>query len=330
MEKLSIPSQQPFTWLEFQMSDFEHFKNTVVSWKLDFLQIDGSDFYTYFRQLILPSIQVGHCQINGHIEQHGEVPEGMWTFVLPHKNSSLAIYNLIEAESNAMILIYPPGTHFSSTTFDGWEIYTFSIHEKYFKEVTSVLGLAKMEDRLGEVERVYIEPEEAETLQNQIENILMYAAISGNDHFEGVELNILFYLLPTMIVKRIYNHMECNRTILLKEKYLLYLKARAYMHTHIHEDITVKSVAQKTNITERTLQNYFQRELNISPKRYLIVLRLTKIHKILRKSDSKKGIIEETARKFGFYHMGQFSKSYKEFFGELPSETLKKELVLER
>jgi len=35
-----------------------------------------------------------------------------------------------------------------------------------------------------------------------------------------------------------------------------------------------------------------------------------------------KGLIDYTARKFGFQHMGPFSKTYKEYFGELPSETL--------
>ncbi len=48
----------------------------------------------------------------------------------------------------------------------------------------------------------------------------------------------------------------------------------------------------------------------------------------LKKSqDILKGVVEKTARKFGFYHMGQFAKSYKEFFGELPSQTLKTQLI---
>lgn len=323
MKTLPISREQPFTWLEFQMDDYEHFKNAVESWELDFLQMDSSDFYAYFRQLILPSIQVGHCQLNGHIEQTGVVPEEMWTFVIPHKNSSLATYNLVEAKSNAMILIYPPGMQFSSTTYDGWEIYTFSIEEKYFKEVATTLGLVEIENKLSEVERVYIDPDQVKKLQDQLENVLKYAAILENKIFDTEELQILFYLLPTMLIKNLHTHMECNRDILLKEKYLLYVQARSYIHTHIHEDITVKSVAQNVNITERTLHNYFQNELNISPKRYLMVLRLTKINKILKKSRLKKGLVEETARKFGFYHMGQFAKSYKDFFGELPSATLR-------
>ncbi|RLD37204.1 MAG: AraC family transcriptional regulator, partial [Bacteroidetes bacterium] len=36
--------------------------------------------------------------------------------------------------------------------------------------------------------------------------------------------------------------------------------------------------------------------------------------------------IANIARASGFWHMGQFYKDYKKFFGELPSDTLKNNL----
>ncbi len=66
----------------------------------------------------------------------------------------------------------------------------------------------------------------------------------------------------------------------------------------------------------------FKEELNTYPKQYLIALRLTKIRDELKVAKVKKGIVEQTARRFGFHHMDQFAKVYKEFFGELPSQTL--------
>jgi len=324
MKTLSIPDYQSFNWLEFEMNEFEDFKRNVESWKVDFLQMDNSDFYAHLRQLILPKVQVGYTQINGHLSQQGEVPGGMWTFVIPRQDSSIATYNHLLAESNAMILIYPPGTHFTSNTYDGWSIYTFSVEEKHFKKVTAILGLDKIEEKLREIERVALNPDQAENLQRQLENILQYAMTLEENIFTTDELEILLYLIPVNILKEMHPHMECSRKRLLKEKHLLYIEAKSYMHTHIHEDITIKSIADKFNITERTLHNYFKQELDISPKRYLMVLRLTKIHNILKKSSVKKGLIEQTARRFGFLHMGQFTKSYKDFFGELPKNTMHK------
>jgi AraC family ethanolamine operon transcriptional activator len=39
------------------------------------------------------------------------------------------------------------------------------------------------------------------------------------------------------------------------------------------------------------------------------------------------GSIASIARDSGFWHMGQFYKDYKKFFGELPSDTFKKNFL---
>ena len=59
------------------------------------------------------------------------------------------------------------------------------------------------------------------------------------------------------------------------------------------------------------------------PKQYLTALCLTKIRGEFQVLKKEKGLVEKIARRFDFHHMGQFSKAYKDFFGELPSETLK-------
>ncbi len=108
----------------------------------------------------------------------------------------------------------------------------------------------------------------------------------------------------------------------VKEKHFFYLDARAYMHTHLYEPLNIDEIAKKFKLSGRSLRSYFQEQLNVSSKQYLIALRLTKIRDELQVLENEKGSVEKTARRFGFHHMGQFSKAYKEFFGELPSETL--------
>lgn len=52
--------------------------------------------------------------------------------------------------------------------------------------------------------------------------------------------------------------------------------------------------------------------------------RLNQVRKSLRVADPKTSLIADLANDMGFWHMGQFAKDYRSFFGELPSETLKK------
>ena len=138
------------------------------------------------------------------------------------------------------------------------------------------------------------------------------------------EREIFLKLLPTQFFKALLQHMDCAPLKVFKHKHLSYMEARAYMHTNLDQPIGIDEIARKFDITERTLRNHFQGELGISPKQYLNTIRLQKVRNKLKNAKEKVNI-EVVARKFGFTHMGQFSKRYKDFFGELPSETLFKE-----
>ena len=136
------------------------------------------------------------------------------------------------------------------------------------------------------------------------------------------EREMFLKLLPTQFFKALHKHMDCAPIKIFKSRHMSYMKARAYIHTNLHQTISIEEMAKKFDIAERTLRNYFQEELGISPKQYLNTIRLQKVRYELKNKKMKVNI-EAVARDFGFTHMGQFSKRYKDFFGELFSETLK-------
>lgn len=77
------------------------------------------------------------------------------------------------------------------------------------------------------------------------------------------------------------------------------------------------------NVSERTVQNAFQDILGMSPLTYLHRLRLHRAREELRKSRSSSTTVTEVAMNWGFWHFGEFSRAYKNCFGEVPSATLK-------
>ncbi len=88
------------------------------------------------------------------------------------------------------------------------------------------------------------------------------------------------------------------------------------------EDFDMKKITKQTGIKDRTLRYKFLNSLNVSPKRFHMSLRLHEVMKALKKGNDKT-VISDIANVWGFWHMGQFAKDYKQFYGELPSETLK-------
>ncbi len=77
------------------------------------------------------------------------------------------------------------------------------------------------------------------------------------------------------------------------------------------------------NVSERTLQYAFQDIMGMSPLTYLHRLRLHRARDELRKANSGSTSVTDVAMNWGFWHFGEFSRAYKNCFGEVPSRTLR-------
>ena len=77
------------------------------------------------------------------------------------------------------------------------------------------------------------------------------------------------------------------------------------------------------NVSERTLQKAFKDIMGMSPVTYLHRLRLHRARDELRKAKSGSTTVTDVAMNWGFWHFGEFSRTYKNCFGEVPSMTLK-------
>ena len=78
------------------------------------------------------------------------------------------------------------------------------------------------------------------------------------------------------------------------------------------------------NVSERTVQKAFQDIMGMSPTTYLHRLRLHRARDELRKANSGSMTVTEVALNWGFWHFGEFSRAYRNCFGEVPSSTLKR------
>ncbi len=99
-------------------------------------------------------------------------------------------------------------------------------------------------------------------------------------------------------------------------------RAQDYSLEHIDERIHLTDLCQALSVSERTLRYAFQNVLGMSPVAYLTRLRLHRVHKSLKEATRHSTTVTTEALRWGFWHVGDFSKAYRECFGELPSNTL--------
>lgn len=77
-------------------------------------------------------------------------------------------------------------------------------------------------------------------------------------------------------------------------------------------------------VSERALQNAFKEVMGLTPLAYLTRVRLHRVREALLAGTHGSTTVSAEALKWGFWHFGEFSRTYKECFGELPSDTLRR------
>ncbi|MCE0764601.1 AraC family transcriptional regulator [Pseudonocardia kujensis] len=102
-------------------------------------------------------------------------------------------------------------------------------------------------------------------------------------------------------------------------------RAVELIHEHADRPLTLTDLAEAAGTSVRTLQAGFRRHLDTSPSAYLRNLRLDRTREDLegRAEDDPAGVTT-VALRWGFTHVPRFAALYRQRFGELPSETLRR------
>jgi len=100
--------------------------------------------------------------------------------------------------------------------------------------------------------------------------------------------------------------------------------AMGYIEEHLAESITVHDMAAASNVSVRTLQNLFAKDVDQSPTSWVKNRRLERVRSDLADaSPSSDMTVTDIATRWGFTHLGRFAVTYKNRFGESPSQTLR-------
>jgi len=108
---------------------------------------------------------------------------------------------------------------------------------------------------------------------------------------------------------------------------LIVKKAEDYVLTRAGDHVSVSDLCRVAAVSERALQNAFKEVLGLTPMAYLIRLRLHRVREALLEATQGTTTVSVEALKWGFWHFGEFSHAYRDCFGELPSDTLRRNPV---
>lgn len=106
-----------------------------------------------------------------------------------------------------------------------------------------------------------------------------------------------------------------------ERQFRMFQDIRAFLSDDLAQPIYSEEMARKLGLSVRTLHDVVRRYRGMSLHRYLRLRRLWLVRRrLLAGADSVKAV----ALAFGFWHLSDFSRSYRDQFGETPSETLER------
>lgn len=101
-------------------------------------------------------------------------------------------------------------------------------------------------------------------------------------------------------------------------------RAEDFMRSHAQEALTLETLARTAGCSIRSLNDGFRQYRQMTPMDFLRKVRLEGVRAELSRATPGVGV-SEVALRWGFAHFGRFSAYYRKHFGELPSDTLRKQ-----
>jgi AraC-like DNA-binding protein len=143
----------------------------------------------------------------------------------------------------------------------------------------------------------------------------------GESERLAVQVELLETLLAALGSSSDFEPTRKDRT---RQTHSLIVKiAEDHALSRIDDRLYVTDLCRAARVSERTLEYAFREIMGLTPVNYLIRLRLHRVRRELLAATRRSTTVTAEALKAGFWHFGEFSRAYKECFGELPSDTLR-------
>lgn len=313
---------EDYFFLHQHHSDFDDFCTNALNWDLDYRQLERGAFTSQFltcgnSQVIFSSAKLGRRML-----QRGSSPPGMVTFGLLACPEISIHWRNIDV-SGEQLFIFPPGGELHSISQADFYVFVVSLSEEKLNQVCASFELPDLHKLITGHEVFQCAPQGLAQFRHLLlktgREIRQRTEMTNLDlHMNHLENELAVQL--TGLLARNFQPVTRSRP---RKRDLALQSAESYIHEAGNKIVTIPELCDACNASQRTLEYAFRERYCLTPKEYTLVYRLNNVRKQLRQAIPEKDQVSRIAQQHGFWHMGQFSSSYRKLFAELPSETLK-------
>ena len=226
-----------------------------------------------------------------------------------------------------MVLAAEPDSEARFVVEAGWESMTFLLPPQDIRAHLTARRRGREFRRPHGVEALDVNPERVLALYEWgkllVDTAASQPALFNEREPERVaaQVELVETLLTTLGGASDFQPTRSDRT--RQARSLLVKTAEEYALSHAGEPLYVTDLCRAAAVSERTLEYAFKEVMDLTPVGYLLRLRLHRVRRALLAAKPGSTTVSAEALNWGFWHFGEFSRAYKECFGELPSESLR-------
>lgn len=304
--------------MDRQFMDMSEYGQTV-GWDLDFRQLDPGRLQARAALLASPGAISLRVEFNRKFHQAGGPPKGQWTFGFPDPEVGDFRWCGTEARGGG-ILNFNQGAGFEGSSPAGFSGFTLSFDDGFLRSAAQLTGHSS---RWTEAARNYScwsgVAHRTDALRGKLTRLMANHAMGrGMAPAETPVQLLAAELILDTLSGQAGGPSVCDGNSRRRTA----RKAAELLHDATLAPQTVAELCRMLGVSGPTLYRGFMEEFGVSPKQYLKARLLNGVRGDLLASGTGTKV-HEVANRWGFWHMGQFSRDYRQHFEELPSQTLK-------
>ncbi len=221
------------------------------------------------------------------------------------------------------VVLIPANSEFETYTKAAFRYFAIALRHEELVEHAKSVGLSFDFERLSQFARLAGPSEFERKLAYDGESMERDCRSGSFSPGNGDSVRIR-ELMTSLCQVLAASQSQDGSTTLVARQARLVRSAGKYLERCRTSETTVELLCDVLGVPHRTLQQAFHAIVGVGPCRYARMLRLHFARRALSSGAMMSRSVTDVGLSCGFEHLGRFSKYYRDFFGESPSETLRR------
>ena len=291
----------------------------IGQWIVSLIPAEHEASIQQFKLIDSPTLQCSRLDFDSVVTLNSSVPQGFVTIAISQAPIGRPSVNNHELRPNEVIVLYS-GEAVQYTCEPNETLYTLTTTLEHYAQCADNHSII---DVLAHRKNQSFQVANFKLMQSAIQVVnACFTDINGitekqrrRSEVSGFESVLLISLLHALT--------PVGRSALkIPSRRIVATEAIDYIHENIKKALSMKSLVKQLETTTRSLHLGFVETFGTSPIAYIRNLRLANARRDLIRNTWP--TVTETAMYWNFHHLGRFSKAYQNAYGEIPSETARR------